>query len=291
MRTLPPLLAIAFSSACLSDGETVATCDSGNGAATGDSDRTDTGGSFNNPSPGLDLSPRITQCPVWSGIPDTFATTGSFQGTYSDAAGYAYSTEIHTTAWWRLDGNPTATTAGGQEIFGGHLLTTDSQGAAIQIVRSGTRTFDCDEQGYWLVSDESHVGAVNTDGTQTTSPVGNLVDCSDSPLLLIPRELAAGTAWSARCAGGLVFANSPEPDWDCSYEFAVAETIEYSTPAGTWEAAHVKIVSSSDEELCQGLLARVSFVGANDGFWLGRGIGLIAMTEDASIALLRTAAR
>ncbi len=284
VRFLPVPALLLVGVACLADESAPDTCETETGAG-------DTKPTPATPPPGLDLSAQITVCPVWSGIPDLFATGGAFEGTYSgpypDRTGTA---KTQTMGWWRFGG-----ASGGEEDGRGReestsTYTLNAEGASYTTVQSNNLAFSCDGSGLWLIESDSEYRGIDGVGSYEPVSLYHYVACGDEPMLLIPRELDLGKTWSTSCSGGLISGNHYESPWSCNLNFEVAEMSTYSTPAGSWEAARIRLVRDP-ESTCDGYLPYIAFFAAEDGFWVGKGIGRLAYSDPHGYRMTRTSAQ
>lgn len=247
-------------------------CDSVVNQGNGDSQIPDSGGEGSGSGAGLDLSPRITRCPAWAGVPDTLAAGSTYQAKNAQTGSMSIE---HTLKWLDLDGGPPvdATTSGVEVSSGSTMYAQSSDVVGETFTRQ--RAFYCDEEGLWLQSDTRNYTATYANGTVLGElRISDSLQCTESPLRLIPNDLALGSTWQASCRGDVQLQNGFDPI-DCTYDFSVTEQAELTTPAGSWEAAHV-VISASSGGNCAGTLQVVSWFGAPQGFWIGRGIGVIA---------------
>lgn len=276
----PVFLALA----CTAD-RAADTCDSGSVAGSG----ADTGDS-GELTPGLDLSARISICPVWSGIPDTLMTTGSFELVEPNTVwgGTAFM-HLDTMAWWNQDAGYTHTGGPGLEIWSGTQLFQQPDAADSRYVEVGERHFDCDEEGYWLIEETRAYQGVGEDGSVGPGTVLDGVVCEKGSILLIPPVLEIGATWSSSCTGYLWGGNSTNSDGVHDFTFTVTEMRAYTTEAGTWEAAHIQPLDFDAGS--HDILQWGSLLGGSDGFWVGRGVGILTMKDPhLSSPFLRTAA-
>ena len=266
---LPPLLLIV---ACRSDDAPSGVC------ATGASEG-DTAAAPPTPPPGLDLSARITQCPVWSGVPDYFGVSGSFEGVFVSPPNDPYegNATTQTMAWLHFSGSTNPDTWEGTE-YRSSSLTVSREDYDLKTLQSTEWSFICDEEGYRLIEQKTYTGVVQPSGAvEENSAERDYVKFQSEPLLIIPRDLTLGKTWTTRGTGVLVNGNS-YGDFDCDYTFEVAEIGNYSVPAGTWEAARIRLLPHPEASWCD-VFADLTYFGHADGFWVGKGIGLLSYVE------------
>lgn len=218
----------------------------------------------------------ISTCPTWSGMRDTAPNRAVFRG-WDDPHEYPF------VVTWLSIIEPTAS---GSEWT--DTVSLFAQGAETgdphygrTVLTQGTAAYRCDEAGLWFVSDSRNLAAfLEADSAVGTILPDGALDCSDSPLLLVPAGAELGTTWSTECGGTATGkADYVSEPVDCTYTFTVDRAEPYTTPGGTWEAIHVVVTSASDDWCLSVIAAYGRYFGMPEGFWMGADIGLLSLSS------------
>lgn len=220
----------------------------------------------------------MTICPVWSGIRNASPVTAVFRASGSTTTPGSYTTESATNdPQNRSSSESIETTVALQDG-----IVNANGGETITALWQTRRKFRCDAAGLWMDEElrrTTDFGTLTGDVAATALVQG--WECSTSALLLIPADLTVGKTWTTTCEGSWLLYESTDPV-SCTFEFTADEQRQYSTPGGTWEAIHVAPTANSDQS-CMGLGQRVdSYFAEPGGFWLGRGVGILAKADTDS---------
>jgi len=234
----------------------------------------------NSPADGFDYSTHITRCPTWSGILDEAQPVFAGKTYRSVAKGGTYRYGVVQEMW----------TSGGVDPASGEAVVSMSGAVSLQMegaaaadfisIILGSRHYRCDSDGLFLTYNEWAIQttSISPYGVSVGSQSSAYTYCDSPGLRLVSADPHVGDQWEGTCSS-LNLKSQVSPGsfryFDCTFTFEVLEQRRLSTPAGTFDALHIG-VSSTDAACAPN---NADFYAATDGFWLGRGMGLLQMND------------